>query len=179
MPVEPTSTLICIYFCMSSYLKKLFLSLAVIVSFGSYAAWSANADSNATPSVDPHSLNPTSGDASVTISQATSSAVIPATTPLITQGKFKNGIYLGSVADSEYGNIQVQASISNGKLSDVTFLQYPNDRPNSIEISRRAIPLLRKEAITSQSAHVDGVSGATDTVDAFKRSLGSALAQAS
>jgi len=92
---------------------------------------------------------------------------------------YKDGNYTGSVADAFYGNIQVRATVSGGKLTAVTFLQYPNDRSESVQINRQAMPLLQQEAIQAQSAEVSGVSGASDTSDAFIQSLSSALRQAS
>lgn len=94
-------------------------------------------------------------------------------------GKYKDGTYTGSVADAFYGNIQVQAVISGGKITDVIFLQSPNDRGRSIEINSQAMPLLKQEAIQAQLSQVDGVSGATASSGAFVQSLGDALNQAS
>lgn len=93
-------------------------------------------------------------------------------------GKYKDGTYTGMVADAFYGNIQVQAVISGGRITDIIFLQYPNDRSTSIEINSQAMPLLKQEAIQAQSANVAGVSGATASSDAFIQSLQSALNQA-
>lgn len=89
-----------------------------------------------------------------------------------------NGMYTGSVADALYGPLQVKAVIRNGKIVDVQFLQYPNDRGNSVEINTYAMPLLKQEAIQTQSANVDVISGATDSSYAFRQSLQTALAQA-
>lgn len=100
----------------------------------------------------------------------------PTATP---RGKYKDGTYTGSVADAFYGNIQVQAVISGGKITDVVFLQYPNDRRTSIEINTQAMPFLKQEALQVQSAQVDGVSGATASSGAFVQSLQSALQKAS
>lgn len=94
------------------------------------------------------------------------------------QGQYKNGTYTGGVADAFYGNVQVQATISGGKLTDVQFLQYPNDRSTSIAINTQAMPYLKQEALQAQSANVQGISGASDTSAAFQQSLASALAQA-
>lgn len=94
-------------------------------------------------------------------------------------GTYRDGTYTGSVADAYYGYIQVRAVIQQGKIADVAFLQYPNDRRTSIEINSQALPLLKVEAIQAQSAQVDIVSGATDSSIAFRESLASALAQAS
>lgn len=107
---------------------------------------------------------------------------LPPPTAIPTQapsGRYKDGNYTGDVADAFYGNIQVQAVISGGKLTDVIFLQYPNDRQTSVEINTQAMPMLKSEALSAQSAAVDGVSGATDSSHAFIQSLGSALAKAS
>lgn len=94
-------------------------------------------------------------------------------------GKYKNGTYTGSVEDAYYGNLQVQVLISNGKISDVTFLQYPNDNHDSQFINSQAMPVLKSEAIQAQSAQVDIVSGASDSSQAFQKSLENALQQAS
>jgi uncharacterized protein with FMN-binding domain len=103
-------------------------------------------------------------------------------TPTKTQSNvgtvYKNGVYLGNVADAFYGNVQVQIVVSGGKITDVQFIQYPSDRPRSTEINRQALPLLRSEAIQAQNANVNVVSGATYTSQAFIESLGSAVAKA-
>lgn len=93
-------------------------------------------------------------------------------------GKYKDGTYTGSVEDVYYGNVQVRTIISNGNLTSVEFLQYPNGRDNSVKINSRAMPLLKSEAIVSQKAEVDIVTGATQTSKGFIKSLDNALAQA-
>jgi uncharacterized protein with FMN-binding domain len=82
------------------------------------------------------------------------------------------------VADAQWGYIQVKAIISNGKITDVQFLQYPNERDRSIMINSYADPQLTSEAIAAQSANVDAITGATDTSQAFIQSLSDALSQA-
>jgi uncharacterized protein with FMN-binding domain len=95
-----------------------------------------------------------------------------------TMGQYKNGTYIGSVQDAFYGNIQVQATISNGKISNVTFLQFPNDNRTSQFVNSQADPILSQEAIQAQSAQVDIVSGASASSQAFQASLADALSQA-
>ena len=94
------------------------------------------------------------------------------------KGQYADGTYTGSSVYAYYGYVQVKATISGGKLTDVTFLKYPNDRGRSVEINSYATPILSQEAITAQSASVDGVTGATDTSQGFRESLSSALSQA-
>ena len=91
---------------------------------------------------------------------------------------YKNGVHEGDVEDAFYGNVQVQATIEHGKITNVTFLQYPNSNYTCIAINSQAMPYLKQEALQSQSANVDIVSGATDTSQAFIESLQSALEKA-
>ena len=112
---------------------------------------------------------------------APATAATPAPAPAAPQtptGQYKDGSYTGSAVDAYYGTVQVQAIIKSGSIADVQFLQYPNDRGNSISVNSYAMPLLTQEAVQAQSAQVDGVSGATFTSQAFAESLASALAQA-
>jgi uncharacterized protein with FMN-binding domain len=91
---------------------------------------------------------------------------------------FKNGTYTGQVVNAYYGLVQVQVVISNGKISDVKFLQYPNDRRTSQRINTTVMPWLTQEAIQAQSANVNLISGATLTSEGFVNSLQSALVSA-
>lgn len=99
-------------------------------------------------------------------------------TPQSVMNGYKDGTYQGDVADAFYGNVQVAVTISGGKITDVTFLQYPNDRSTSIEINTQAMPFLKQEALAAQSANVDIVTGASQTSRAFIESLTSALSKA-
>ncbi len=91
---------------------------------------------------------------------------------------YKDGSYTGSVADAQWGVVQVKAVIQSGKITAVQFLQYPNDHGYSIQVNNYADPQLSSEAIQAQSANVDIVTGATDTSEAFMQSLSDALSQA-
>ena len=125
-------------------------------------------------------------NSTVTAAPAPAPAPIVAQTPTPTpapvaqqpSGQYKNGTFTGQAADAFYGNVQVAAVISGGKLTDVQILQYPSDRGHSAQLSQMALPQLRSEAIAAQSASVQIISGATDTSQAFGQSLQSALSQA-
>ena len=90
----------------------------------------------------------------------------------------KGEYYTGDLVDAFYGPMQVEALIIMGRLTDIEFLQYPNDRGNTIRISNESLPVLKSEAIQKQSADVDIISGATQTSEAFIKSLASALTKA-
>ncbi|HUZ92703.1 MAG TPA: FMN-binding protein [Candidatus Paceibacterota bacterium] len=128
---------------------------------------------------------PSNAPAAATIQKTASQPIAIASTPTPTptptpkpKGLYADGSYNGSVADAYYGNVQVQAVVQGGKITDVRFLQYPDTHGTSIYINSQAMPYLTQEAIQAQSANVDIVSGATDTSMAFQQSLASALTQA-
>jgi FMN-binding domain len=80
----------------------------------------------------------------------------------------------GSAVDDGYGVVQVQAKISGGKIIDVTTLSLPQDG-HSRRINSVAVPQLRQEVLSAQSANIDTVSGATLTSEAYAQSLQAAL----
>jgi uncharacterized protein with FMN-binding domain len=92
---------------------------------------------------------------------------------------YTDGVYTGPAADAYYGIVQLQALVQGGRLSALKVLKYPSDRRTSISINRQALPMLRDEAISAQSANVDIITGATLTSRAFIQSLGGALKKAS
>lgn len=160
-------------------MKKLLLIVFVALSFVIYSFHARQEGREATVTVAPMTAKPhtvTSTDKNGASQAVNQPAAIP--TPA-NGGQYVDGTYTGTSADAYYGYIQVQAIIKNGKIVDVVFLQHPSDRATSREINDQAMPYLKQEAISVQTAHVDGVSGATDTSQAFMQSLDSALQKAS
>jgi uncharacterized protein with FMN-binding domain len=80
----------------------------------------------------------------------------------------------GPTVSTRWGPVQVQITVANGRLTDVTAIQLPAGG-RSGRISHQAEPILRSQALAAQSAAIDGVSGATYTSDAYARSLQAAL----
>ncbi|MEI7720088.1 MAG: FMN-binding protein [bacterium] len=167
-------------------MKKLVLSLGVVAVGVGYVVFQYMGNAGApvvatnpgtveqptTNTTPPPSTTPTPAPVPI---PAPTPTPAPAPTP---KGQYKDGSYTGAVADAFYGPMQVRAVISGGKISDVQFLQYPSDRGTTLRISQNAMPILKREAIAAQSAKVNSISGATQTVDGFVQSLSSALAQA-
>lgn len=89
-----------------------------------------------------------------------------------------DGTYTGSSVPTRFGSVQVQVTVSGGRISDVTALHLTDSDGRSVQISNRAAPVLHDEVLSSQSANVRMVSGATYTSDAYLRSVQSALDQA-
>lgn len=153
-------------------MKRFVLSGIVISFFIMFSLYYRFMGQSTIPVISTKNNDPTPIPTSVPI--ATNS---PAPTAPPSLG-YKNGPFIGDVADALYGNIQVQIAMLDGKITDVQFLQYPNDRSHSVQINQYAMPILKSEAIQAQSANVDIVSGATDSSQAFIQSLQSALNKA-
>jgi uncharacterized protein with FMN-binding domain len=89
-----------------------------------------------------------------------------------------DGTWTGSNVDTPFGSVQVQLTVANGVVTDVTAVHLTNDGGRSVQISNRAAPILQKEVLASQSANVSNVSGATYTSRAYLSSVQAALDQA-
>ena len=85
-----------------------------------------------------------------------------------------SGSFQGSVVDTRYGPVQVEAVVKGGRLSNVVVLQQ-TDGGRSSQIDSYALPLLTTEALKAQSANIDVVSGATYTSTGYAQSLQAAL----
>ena len=84
------------------------------------------------------------------------------------------GTYKGPVVGNPYGDVQVEITVTNGKITDVQAVALPTGG-HSGRISSFVAPILRTQALTAQSAAIDGVSGATYTSQAYAQSLQGAL----
>jgi uncharacterized protein with FMN-binding domain len=86
--------------------------------------------------------------------------------------------YTGAAADTRYGPVQVQITVTNGKVVKATAVEYPMQDPRDAEINAYAIPRLQSETVSASSARIDMVSGATYTSEGYIQSLQSALDRA-
>jgi uncharacterized protein with FMN-binding domain len=83
----------------------------------------------------------------------------------------------GTVANTQYGPMQVQVTLDGTKITKVTVLQRTDDGSESDQIDANAIPKLTNETLVAQSAKIDAVSGASYTSSGYIQSLQSALDQ--
>ncbi|HZS21617.1 MAG TPA: FMN-binding protein [Pseudonocardiaceae bacterium] len=84
----------------------------------------------------------------------------------------------GSPIDTRYGTVQVQLTVSGSKITAARALQAPDSNGRDWRINAYAVPILNHQAVAAQSAHIDGVSGATVTSEGYAASLQSAIDQA-
>ncbi|MEU9947459.1 FMN-binding protein [Streptomyces sp. NPDC047939] len=88
------------------------------------------------------------------------------------------GTFTGDPIDTQYGTVQVAATLSQGKITAVKVLQAPDSNGRDQQLAAYALPRLTQEALGAQSAHIDAVSGASYTSQGYIQSLQSALDQA-
>ncbi|MFI1002175.1 FMN-binding protein [Streptomyces galbus] len=81
----------------------------------------------------------------------------------------------GESVQTRWGPVQVRVTVTDGRITDVTAVTYPEDNPRDQQINTYALPELRSEALRAQGADIDTVSGATYTSDGYRESLQSAL----
>jgi uncharacterized protein with FMN-binding domain len=74
-----------------------------------------------------------------------------------------------------HGIVQVQVTLTAGRITNVTALQLPHDNPHSWDDATHAAAILRTEAIAAQGADINVVSGATYTSRGYAHSLQAAL----
>jgi uncharacterized protein with FMN-binding domain len=145
-------------------LKKIAVPIVVLAASAGYAY------------ADRVWLNPPAEDIDATIED-----LLLADMPMAagsTFGELKDGKYPGPQSDAYYGYVEVQAVVKGGRLAQVVVVHAPKGSQTSQMLSSRSISKLKKQAVATQSAAVDIVTGATLTSKAFAQSLTGALASA-
>jgi uncharacterized protein with FMN-binding domain len=111
----------------------------------------------------------TNTPAATTPAAITSVATTPAT-------KRVSGTFTGSVVNVNYGNVQVQITVVDGKITEAQALQAPSGR--SDRFTQYALPILRSQTLAAQGSNIQGASGASYTSYGWYTSLQAALAKA-
>ena len=107
---------------------------------------------------------------------ATATATATQTTAPASAPKGVTGTFAGPVVNVTYGNVQVQITVSNGKITDAIALQTPTGRNQ--RWADMAVPILKKQTLAAQSDAIQGASGASYTSYGWYKSLQGALAKA-
>jgi uncharacterized protein with FMN-binding domain len=84
----------------------------------------------------------------------------------------------GNPIATRYGPVEVEITVSNGQVAQVTAVEYPTDTRRDQQINAYAIPVLNQEAVAAKSYKIDMISGATYTSVGYIDSLQSALNKA-
>ncbi|MGK5672915.1 FMN-binding protein [Micromonospora sp. URMC 106] len=87
----------------------------------------------------------------------------------------------GPVVENEYGNVQVQITLSGNRIVNVVALELPEETAQSDQRSEQVDGRYSGSSglvVQQQSADVDTVSGATATSNSYKQSLQAAIDRA-
>ena len=117
----------------------------------------------------------------VATKKATSAATVAPTksstpTAAATTAAAKSGTFTGPAVFVNYGTVQVQITVVNGKITDAVAVQAPSGRND--RYTRMAVPILKQQTLAAQSANIMGASGASYTSFGWHKSLQGALADA-
>lgn len=137
----------------------------------------------ASPAATASSTAAGTGAATPTTTPTTTPATTAATTAATTGGSAGAAsstprTVIGDVEDTHYGPVQVEIVVTGQTITNVVALQLPNQERRDIEINDQAVPILRQEVLTAQSARIDAVSGASFTSSGYAWSVQSAIDKA-
>ena len=138
----------------------------------STATKKATASKSATPAATASS-NSNSGAVATADPTPTATKTTAAPAPA---SKGVTGTFTGPTVNVNYGNVQVQITVKDGKIVDATALQAPSGRND--RWTNMALPILKKQTLAAQSASIQGASGASYTSYGWYTSLQGALAKA-
>ena len=119
---------------------------------------------SSTTSSSSRSATASAASGSTTASSATAGSGVLATRSAV-----------GSDVQYPYGDVEVKVTMTGAKVTNVTLQRHDVTDPRSQQIDAYVLPILRTQALTAQSAKLDGVSGASYTSAAYEQSLQSAL----
>lgn len=87
----------------------------------------------------------------------------------------RDGVEVGTAYQYGYGILSVRVATRTGRIISLSTVGLRTAEPYSQSIAQQAIPILRNEVLSAQSANVATVSGATYTSEAYLYSIQSAL----
>jgi uncharacterized protein with FMN-binding domain len=153
------------------------LALSAVSTLG-LAGWFHQASATTTSGSTDTAGTATAVGTASTAATTAASGTTPTSTTAATVGSgttLADGTYTGSSVSTRYGPVQVQITVSGGRIAAVDVVDYPDSDNKSASINARAVPILVQETLTSQSASVSSVSGATYTSTGYETSLQSAI----
>jgi uncharacterized protein with FMN-binding domain len=91
---------------------------------------------------------------------------------------YRGATYAAGPSGQPWGDIAVTIQVKGKKITSITSKLTNDSFQHSIQLDGYALPVLRQEALKSNSYKIHTVSGATQSSEAFIESLKSALTKA-
>ena len=127
---------------------------------------STSTTTTTSPAVHATTTTTTTPVHSATTTSPTTTTTVPTTTRTV----------IGTAVNYSYGTLAVSVTGSASHISNVSIASISDGGDSrSQSIDEYAIPLLESQALSAQSANIQGVSGASYTSAGFEQSLQSAL----
>ncbi len=98
----------------------------------------------------------------------------PSTTPAVSPTGAA-ATALGTSEQYGYGVLAVKVTVLGSRITDVSVARLQTAEQYSQRLAQQVIPVLRNEVLSAQSTHINGISGATYTSEAYAYSVQSAL----
>ncbi len=137
------------------------------------ATTSKNSTATTSKSAAPSASATTATKSATSTTSATPSATKTTAAPTT---KNVSGSFTGDAVNVGYGIVQVQITVSNGKITDAQALSAPSGRND--RWTQMSVPVLRQKTLAAQGSNITGVSGASYTSYGWWKSLVSALSKA-
>ncbi|MHB8333454.1 MAG: FMN-binding protein [Acidimicrobiales bacterium] len=136
----------------------------------------ASTPSSATPTAtSAPSTTATPSTAAASATGASSGPTAPPTTSTSVASNASRSA-TGPVVNYYYGQLSVKVTASGTKIAAITIATLSDGgNPYSAYVDHAALPMLQREAMSAQSAKIQGVSGASYTSAGFAQSLQGAL----
>jgi uncharacterized protein with FMN-binding domain len=147
------------------------VGLGLILTFHTHSPTLAHASTSSPASTTPDN---SAADPTQSASRGTSATTAPASS-----STSQNAARSATSQDIsyQYGDIQLKVSETGSRITGIEVVRNGADDPRSEEINSQAVPMLTSQALSAQSAQIDGVSGASFTSQAYTQALQSALDQ--
>ena len=139
-------------------------------------AVSTKAASAATKSSKPVATKKATAAATAAATATASATPTAAATTAAAAPAAKSGTFTGPSVYVNYGNVQVQITVVNGRITDAIAVKAPGGRND--RYTNMAVPILKQQTLAAQSANIKGASGASYTSYGWFKSLQGALADA-
>lgn len=106
----------------------------------------------------------------------TTTKVAPTTTTTAAPAATRSAT--GAATNYSFGILAVKVTVSGSTITNISIASIDDGgNPRSAYIDQASIPLLEQQALSAQSANIQGVSGASYTTAGFEQSLQSALSK--
>ena len=149
---------------------------SVSTSASASSSTKAVATQTATKSSKPVATKKATATASASASASSTATATPTADAAPAAPAAKSGTFTGPSVNVNYGNVQVQITVVNGRITDAVAVKAPSGKND--RYTNMAVPTLKKQTLAAQSANIKGVSGASYTSYGWFTSLQGALTQA-